>query len=230
MSPTTISADGRPTLDAAVASLRGAVELHAALPPAAGSLPAGSLSFDAVRERTVGLGHLRGRESFGPLGSVAATGGRLEARLRFELWGAGPAAVRGAVEGLQGRLRQAGEDLRAAGLLRLSLVSTEAAEPVSSGFLSTSWRQATVYEALYEYRYVDSSGATGLITRISVEGELDSGPGSAASYRVTGPAVRWDNESTPSLRLRGPARLARLGALVYFPGSPPSGGVTLLRS
>jgi hypothetical protein len=227
---TTITANGRPTLDEAVIALRAAIEPHADLPPAAGTLPPGSLSFDGLKERPVGLGNLRGREAFGPLASISLKGGRLEARLRFELWANDPAAAQAAIDSLQLRLAQAQDALRADGFLKLSLVTTEAAEPVSLGILQTAWRQSTSYEVLYEYRYVDTDGATGLITRIGVASELNADPTTLDTHQVVGAAVRWDNETAPPLRLRGPAQLTRIGALVYLPGTPPGGSVTVSRS
>src|ERR1041385_3132547 len=56
-------------------------------PPASTPLPPNSVTIVSLRERPVGLGDRRGNETRASFAAVALLGGRLEAVVRFQLWG-----------------------------------------------------------------------------------------------------------------------------------------------
>src|SRR6266478_7068356 len=77
-----------------------------------------NVSLASVSERALAVGDWRGNESRGALAGVALKGGRLNAVVRFQLWGNEPTVVDTAINELHGRLLAAKEDLRAVGFLR----------------------------------------------------------------------------------------------------------------
>ncbi len=231
MPPLTISADGQPPLNEVIDEMLTALEAEANLPLPAGSLPPPNLSLVRVQERPVGLGRWRGNETQGPLPLLALKGGRLDAVVRFQLWANVVADIDAAILQLQADLSSARDVLRGQGFLKLTASDTSLAEQVSTGVIATAWRKTASYHLLYEYHYRDTDGAESLIARIPVESDPEerNSPQRETSI-VTGATVRWDNETAPALRQRGPGRFGRISALVFLPGATPAGQVNLLRT
>lgn len=224
-------ADGRPVLATVVSDMLATLTVQAAPPTTPNGVPDPALALVEMKERSVGLGEMRGNETRGPLPSVALKGGRLDALVRFELWAADVSGVDAAADTVRSNLLTNLDALRAKGFLKLAAADTSSAERLSTGLTSAAWRKTAAYRVLFEFHYQDTSGATGLITRIPVTSDPDgNGPDDRETHVVTGPAVRWDTETAPLWRLRGPARFSRLSALAYVPGAPPEGQVTVLRT
>lgn len=224
-----LPADGRPVLGAIVDDMLSALRTRGNPPDSPAGLPDPDLALVEMKERPVGLGNLRGNATFGPLGAVSLKGLRLDALVRFELWASSAGDVNAAGTTVRTNLFASLDDLRGDGFLKFAAADSTAAEQFPSGlFGSPAWRKTVSYKVLYEHPYEDTSGTTGLITRIPVTSETDASV--PEPHLVTGPAVRWDNETAPLWRLRGPARFTRLFAMVYFPGDPPAGQVTVRRT
>ncbi len=102
------------------------------LPPPPLGVPAPGVSIVSLAQTGIGLGNWRGNEVIGTFGAVALKGGRLDAVVRFELWGNGPGAVDSDMTGLQARLLAARDMLRASGFLLVNSVDTPITEPFPS--------------------------------------------------------------------------------------------------
>lgn len=198
-------------------------ELSKYLPPHEPPLPDPGVSVVSVTERTVGLGNRRGNETRGFFPIVALKGGRLDGVVRFQLWANEPGAVDSAIGELHGRLLTARDELWAAGFLRVAAEETSLAEHISN---LNAWRKTSDYRVLYEFRYQDTDGAESLIARIPIA--IDSKYGESTS--VTDEMIRWDNETAPALGVRGRFSVGRVSALVFVPGTAPSGAITLVRT
>ena len=86
-----------------------------------------------------------------------------------------------------------------------------------------AWRRTAEYTVLYEFLYTDTDGAQSLIAQIPIHTDpetLDSPQRETAV--VTDEMVRWDDESAPTLELRGRLTVSRLSILVFMPGTPPT--------
>ncbi len=210
--------------------------LAAFLPDPAPPLPAANVSFVNVAEKPTGLGNFIGQERLSHF-PFALKGGRLEADVRFQLWGATPAAVDLEIDALHGRLLEAkaalltpdeSSNLPASRFLRITPGQSPAADHVPS---LNAWRRTAEYNMLYEYVYVDADGAQSLIARIPIHTdpeELNSPERETAV--VTDAMVRWDEESAPILELRGRQKVRSLSALLFVPGAAPTGAVRLVRT
>ena len=202
--------------------------LSARLPVPPPALPDPNVTLERISERLVGLGNHRGTEVSHALGQRTLRGGRLDARVRFQLWGVTAPAVDTAVMVLQSDLLEDRETLRQAGFLRFKAAETTLAERVDS---VNGWRKVTSFDVLYEYQYVDTDDADSLIVRIPVtlDPERTNSP-DRELQTLTDEMVRWDSETAPSLRIHGPATVRRLSALAFVPGTPIGGHVVLARS
>ena len=185
--------------------------------------PNASLSLVSVIERAVGLGSHVGVDQRGPFSVAALKGLRLEAVARYQLWAETPSDVEQAINDLIAQLLGDRDVLRQAGFLRLQLKNTGVSENV---FSEDAWRQSVEFEVLFEFPFVDADDAESLIARIpiAIRDQFNE------STLVTGDLARWDNESAPSLGLRGALNIARLSALAFVPGTAPAGTVTLTRT
>jgi hypothetical protein len=197
------------------------------LPGASPPLPDPNVTIERVAERLLGLGNHRGTEEVSALAPRTLKGGWLEARVRFQLWGATVAATDDAVLALHADLLDARDALRTAGFLKLKAAETTLAERVDS---EAGWRKATSFDVLYEYQYVDSDDADSLIARLHVTTDPEQPASPAREVEdITDDMVRWDNEAAPSLTIRGPATIRRISALVFAPVAL-GGTVTVLRA
>ena len=200
--------------------------LRTFLPPnPAFPLPEHAVSAVSVKERALGLGNRRGTEVRGVFGLLELKGLRLDAVARFELWAANPVDANAAVETLQQNLFAI--DLFSEGFLRFDAKETSSAELVDTG----TWRRTADYSLLFEHRFADTDGAQSLIARIPIhtDPEQSFSPDRETTV-VTDEMVRWDNESAPSLVIRGSGTVGRLGVLDFQTAIPPSGQVTLTRT
>ncbi len=203
-------------------------QLRARLQPALPGLPDPNVSLERVTERLVGLGNHRGGEPSGSLGVRTLRGGRLDARVRFQLWGGEIPVVDDIVDVLHTTLLDDRDALRAAGFLRMSAVETTLAEQLE---VVDGWRKATSYDVLYEYSYVDSDDADSLIARIKVTTDPErTGSPDRELEEIVDELVRWDQLATPELVVRGPRAVARISALAFVPGPALGGSVVVARS
>ncbi len=219
-------ASSAPPFDKAMVAMLGVLDDY--LPPPVASLPEPSVSVVSLQERSAGLGDRRGTESRGGFPVVALLGIRLDGMVRFQLWAATPSAAETAVNELAARLLTDRDSLWTNGFLRLVLKTTGPAEQVSA---VNAWRKQADYQVLYEHRYQGNDGAESLIARIPIHSdpEVRNSPERETTV-VTDEMVRWDNEATPALILRGRHALGGLSALAFVPGSAPSGAVSLTRT
>ncbi|MEP7765540.1 hypothetical protein [Sanguibacter sp. 25GB23B1] len=205
-------------------------ELGARLPAAAATVPVPNVTLEQVVRRPVGLGDLVGSEPTAAAGARTIRGGRLDARVRFQVWAATSPDVDAAMLTLHSTLLDDTQDLRSAGFLKLAATGTTLAEHVQ---VLPAWRKATSFDVVYEYRYADADDAASLLTTIPVTtGALPSGPGASLDETevVTGPLVRWDDEAAPPLVVRGPTAVTAIGALAWVPGTVPGGSIQILRT
>ena len=186
-------------------------------------LPFSSVSAVSVTERTIGVGNHRGTETRGGFAVIVWKGGRLDAVVRFQLWANQLNDVDTAIKDLGTSLETDRDILRSKGFLRLDLQTTSLAE-----FNSTlnAWYQTVDYKVLYEFYAQDTDGADSLITRIPITINSEYGE----STIVTGDMVRWDNQTAPTLVVQKTLNIGSLSALVFIPGTTPSGTVTLRRT
>lgn len=173
--------------------------------------PPSNVSVVSAAERSVGIGRFVGTPGPTEFAAEEVLGGRVEAVVRFELWGGALGTLHGDTAALQARLRNERDVLRKLGFLRLRLADTSPAEPVG-----TDWRQWCLYEVLYEYEYMDADASQSLIVRILADltGEV------AEAMDIRGSMVRWDEEDAPRLVVRGPAVIHALSTLAFVPGAP----------
>jgi hypothetical protein len=224
--PVTLMSDPSP-LSKALAAMLNVLDDYAVppiiQPPPPPPLPASNVLLASVIERTVGLGSRVGTDLRGPFSVAALKGLRVEALVRYELWAHTPADVAQAVEDLISKLLGDRESLRAQGFLRIALKGVNASENI---FAEDAWRQLLEFDVLFEFPYVDADEAESLIARIPVDmvGEFNE------STTVVDEMARWDNESAPTLEVRGRIRLGALTALAFIPAAEPTGTVTITRT
>ena len=202
--------------------------LRARLPVPPPNVPGPNVTLERVTEKLVGLGNHFGAERTEALGQRTLRGGRLDGRVRFQLWGDTASEVDASVLDLQTELLQDRDVLGRAGFLRLDAAETALAERVDS---VNGWRKATSFDVLYEYHYVDTDDANSLIVRVpvTVDPEVANSPDREVQT-LTDEMVRWDDESAPVLRIRGPATIRRLSALAFVPGPDLTGHVVVTRT
>lgn len=192
------------------------------LPPPVPALPTPSVSVISVTDRTIGLGNRRGNQTRNGIAVVALKGGRLETVVRFQLWASQFDQVETALIELRDRIENAKVTLRSQGFLRLANETTSLAEFNPN---LDAWFKTIDYKVLYEFYYEDTDGAESLITHIPVDINSEYNESST----VTGDIVRWDNERSPTLVVQGPLIISSLTALVFIPGTTPTGTVILTR-
>ena len=193
-----------------------------------GSVPPNNISVVSHMPRSVGIGNLRGTASRGIFGIVELKGGRLEAVVRFELWGASTGAVEGDALTLVSTLAEQADALRVLGFLKLSQEDARPSEFISG---PNNWRKIIDFSTLYEYVYDDTDGADSLITRIPVDIGLDqSGVLPEEQMELTDKMIRWDNEQAPVLQFTGPVAIQVISALSFIAGVAPSGRVFITRT
>lgn len=198
------------------------------IPPQPPIPPDPGVTLERFTEKLVGLGNQRGTEQTPVLGTRTLRGGRLDARVRFQLWGDAPEVVDEAIRTVHVNLLDDREELRGLGFLRLSAVDTTIAEHVA---VLSRWRKTTSFDVLYEYQYVDTDDADSLISQIPITTDPERADSPAREQQtVVDELVRWDSEAAPELVVTGPARVHRITALVFVPGPPLGGTVTLLRA
>ncbi|WP_305044249.1 hypothetical protein [Geoalkalibacter sp.] len=205
--------------------------LQSYLPPAAAGLPAPTVNTVSLAEKTLGLGNRRGNERAAGFAVIALKGGRLEAVVRFQLWGATPSEVDTLTAELQQRLLEARTDLWNAGFLIFKQKDTGLAEEI---FSLGAWRKTTDFQVLYEHRYRDLDGAESLIARIPIHADPEERHSPAReTTTVRDEIVRWDNLGASALVVSGSSRapltLTGLAALAYLPAGFSGAQVTLGR-
>jgi hypothetical protein len=168
------------------------------------------------------LGNHVGQDLRGSFGVATLKGVRLDAVARYQLWADTPGDVEAVSQTLISQILGAFDDLRARGVLRLSLKNVSLIEGVAGAGL----RQIAEFSVLFEFPYSDSEGAESLIARIPIG--INSVFGEQTV--VTDEMARWDNEAAPALLLSGRMRIGKLLALAFIPGAAPGGAVTLTRT
>lgn len=198
------------------------------LPAPVPAVPVPNVTIERVAEKLIGLGNHAGSQPASPIGTRTLRGGRLDARVRFQLWAGSPPAVDSAMQSVHSTLLDDSEELRALGFLKLKAAGTTLAEHVET---IPAWRKASSFDVLYEYSYTDTDDAASLIVSIPVT--TDSGQPDAPQRElssVVDEVIRWDNEAAPPLVVRGPAAISRISALTFVPGPPLAGTVTFART
>ncbi len=192
-------------------------------------LPPAGVTTVSLEQRNVGLGNRRGNSKVGSLATLSLKGGRLEAVVRFQLWGSDAATADSLVADLQNRLLADKVSLWNSGFLKLSQVQTSLAENTAGG---GGWRKTTDYQLLYEYHYSDLDGAESLIAAIPIDSDLEErDSGAHETTTVRDEMVRWDNLAAPVLQIRRNSttgvRISGLATLAYLPGGWSGGAVSL---
>jgi hypothetical protein len=218
--------NNNPSLDQALTAMLDVLGDY--LPPSVPLLPEPNVSVGSMNQRAVGLGNHRGTERRGSFATVALKGVRLDALIHMQLWAATPAEAEAAMSDLNTRLMADRDLLWGTGFLRLAL---EAAPPSEHVPALSAWRKQADYRVLYEYRYQEADGAESLIARIPIHSdpETQDSPQRETTV-VTDEMIRWDDQATPLLVVRGPFSMGVLAALAFVPGTGPSGAVTLRRT
>jgi hypothetical protein len=190
-------------------------------------LPDPDISVASLRERPLAVGNRLGTELRASFAAVEQKGGRLEAVVRFQVWGGDPASVDTRIKELNGRLLAAKEELLgrfipsknglwSAGFLRLEAEGISPGENVSG---PNAWRKWADYRVLYEYHYFDTDGAGSLIARIPIDINSIFGE----STVVTDEMVRWDDMAAPALELNGRIRQGFSVGAIYILAHLPGG-------
>ena len=198
------------------------------VPASTASLPESSVSVTTMNERSVGLGNHRGTETRGIFPLIALKGVRLDAVVRFQVWAADPNAAETAMTDLTAQLMADRDVLWTSGILKIALEASPLADFIDS---LGAWRKTSEFRVLYEFQYEDTDGAESLITRIPIASDLDvkNSPERETTV-VTDEMVRWDNETAPTLSVRGPIRIGGLSVLSFVSATVPSGTITLTRT
>lgn len=198
------------------------------LPSNTDGLPENVVSVSSLNERPVGLGNFRGEERVDNFMLVALKGGRLDAKVRFQLWAATATQTETLGFALQEAILNDKENLRGDGFLRVDLIQSSVSE--SNVPLNAS-SKTLEFAILYEYAYRDSDGAESLISSIPVETDPEERNSPVRElFTVTGDMTRWDEDRAPSLRLRGNRLIHELTMLIYRPSAAPTASVRLRRT
>jgi len=197
--------------------------------PPSVNVPRGMVSLAGLTERSVGVGNWRGTEARAQMGLIGLKGGRLEALVRFQVWGSTPAEVNAQARDLNTRLLAGRKVLADAGVLRITLGSVPPST-FSPGL--QLWGDQSDFRVLFEYDYEDSEGTESLIARIPIESDLEHALSAAHEVTVvTDELARWDDAGpAPALTVRGPRSIGRISALSFVPQTPPSGSVVVRRT
>ena len=198
------------------------------LPQPAVDLPAPAVIVLSLNDAPVGLGDFIGEEPRPPLGRVELKGRRIDAVVRFMVWGADAPAVNDDMLALQGNLLAATQFLWGLGFLRFGALTSS--NPQLDASLEI-WGRTADYSLLYEYRYEATDAAESLIARIPIHADQETFHSPPRETTViTDEMVRWDDQGAPILVVRGPASFGGISALAFVATSPPNGSVTLTRT
>lgn len=224
-----IPANGAPALDSVIDRMLSLLKasVPADPPPADLLLPTTGIRLLSVTERPTGLANRLGNETQGSLGPISWKGGRLEAAVLLETWGANPAAADAAALTVHGALTSARDALRSQGFLRVD--GAEFSLPEEDTGVG-GWKKTASYRVLYEYRYLDTEGADSLIVRIPAHADQEEAGATRETAVITGRTARWDDEGSIPVSLRGPGSVRGLSVLAFIPGAMPSGSVVVRRT
>ncbi len=194
------------------------------IPVPVANLPKPSLSLVHAEAHGAGIGNYVGISTEGSITTLEHHAIRVQAVARFSLWGADPLSADEAVMALNASVFAKSDDLRTRGFLKLTFDSTAAPEKLMG---VVGWRRDADYNVLYEFPYADTGGASSLIVGVPVD-ETSSGQ----QWTVRGDIARWDNQQAPPLSVRGPAAIAEIAALAFFPdpAQQPTGPVRIVRT
>ncbi|HEU4881764.1 MAG TPA: hypothetical protein VFT45_05950 [Longimicrobium sp.] len=217
---TTLATD---RFNAAVTAMIG--RLNTFLPPDGVPPRPASMTVLEASERPVGVGNVQGNVERGPLAVLGVRGGRVQARVRYDLRADTPHDAAAAVNLLQQKVRAARLDPLLPWIHDFLVLEPDGGVPAAPMGAGEGWRQSVEFRVLFEYRYEDPEEAGSLIVRIPVElrGEQHE------DDTVTRELTRWDREAAPPLVLRGPRTVGRL-TLLSFTGGIPSGQVVVRRT
>jgi hypothetical protein len=217
--------NGAEPFGAAVTGMLGLLDDF--VPAPAPPLPDAAISVASLSERSVGLGGLRGLEFREQFQVAELKAIRLEALIRYDLWGDSPGAATQAAADVGTSLLGARASLGTQGVLKLGLERVDAPD-----FASTlnAWRVAALYRILFEFPYEDAGGAESLIARIPIDLPPEEPGGAAEETVVTDELARWDDNSAPALFVRGPIGIGSLDALSWFSAAAPTGTVSVTRT
>lgn len=208
--------------DRALKALMTTLQTYLPAPPTPPPpVPAGSIGVSSVTERALSVGNLRGDETRSGIGTVGLKGGRIEARVRFQLWAEQPGDAEQAIQTLTQNVLDDRDKLRAQGFLKLALANTLVPENIGANL----WRDTAEFNILYEYHFQESDGQ-GLIARIPVRVNSVYNESTLVSDEM----ARWDDVAAPALVVRGRTEVGRISVLDFAPGAKPAGAVTLLRT
>ncbi len=184
--------------------------------------PCSGLSLVRVERQPVGLGHQVGSHGSGPTALVPLLGDRLQAVVRFEVWGAKNRDVDLAIDDLHRVLLVLKEGMRALGFLSLDVADTSLARYTPE---VGAWCKSTSYEVVYEFLYPDPDAAGGLIARI--EAEINGL--AKESMVVSHGMVLWSEHSAPPLEIHGgaPCTIRDLVLVYHWPEGSASGPVVI---
>jgi hypothetical protein len=197
------------------------------LPGAVAPLPDASISVANLSERSVGLGGLRGLEFRERFQVAELKALRLDALVRYDLWGDSPGAATQAAGNVGAGLLGARDTLASQGILKLGLEGLDAPDFAAS---LNAWHVGALYRVLYEFPYQDAGGAESLVVRIPIDVPPEE-PGAAIEETVvTDEMTRWDDDAAPALVVRGPFGVGALLGLSWFSAAAPTGGVTVTRT
>ena len=200
--------------------------LSSFLPPITDPPPHSTLALLEANARPVGVGNWQGHVERGGLALLGVRGGRVEARVRFDVRGPTPVEAAQRALALQATLRTAPRDAVPPLTGRFLVLEPDGGDAPHLLSDEEDWIQSLTYRALYEYRYEDTDEAGSVIVRVplNVRGEHHE------DDLVTRDVARWDREAARPMRARGPRRIGELSALSLPAGGLPAGTVTLLRT
>lgn len=184
--------------------------------------PAASVTLVRVVRQPLGLGNQAGSHGNGPLALVPFLGDRLQAVVRFEVWGATNRDVDLAIDDLHRALLVLKERMRTMGFLALDVADTSVARFIPE---VGAWCKSTSYGVVYEFLYPDPDAAGGLIARIEAE---IAGLGQE-SMVVSNGMVLWSVHSAPPLEVHGgePFTVRDLLLVYHWPQGSTSGPVVI---
>jgi hypothetical protein len=197
------------------------------VPAPAPPFPDAAISVASVSERSAGLGGLRGMEFRDRFQVAELKAVRLDALVRYDLWGGTPVSATQAASTVNAGLVGARDTLRGQGVLKLNLEGVEAPDFAAS---LNAWRVAASYRVLYEFPYQDAGGAESLLATIPIDFEPEQSGGPTEETVVTDELTRWDDDGAPSLVVRGRFGVGGLLVLSWFSAAAPTGAVSITRT
>jgi hypothetical protein len=197
------------------------------VPAPAPPLPDAAISVASISERSVGLGGLRGLEFRDQFGVAELKAVRLDALVRYDVWGGSPIAATQAATTLNTGLFGARDTLRGEGVLKLSL---DGVEPPDFASPLNAWRVGARYRVLYEFPYQDTGGAESLIASVPIDFDPEQAGGPTEQTLVTDELTRWDDNAAPALVVAGRFGVGGISVLSWFAAAGPSGAVSVTRT